>query len=360
MKLKKLFAGIVAVAMMATMAAPAFATNSGTETTNTISFSSNAVNSVKLTKNYKVENGTAPAENLQFKLTYWKESDVATSGTENAIANEKTYNADFTEGDTVAGLTADSSKTFDIDLTELGINRVGKYYFKVQEVAGTKASVDYDSNVRVLVVSAVNKVNADKKLEEGIEYYAALYELGADGETLGSKISGDNAFNNAYGAENVFKIDLSKEVRGEFADRNKDFTFNISFKAAEGKTANDYYGATVVLNGSPEVWAIDEAEHIVTLKHGDTFVINNLPAGVTYTITEDFEDADWSTKVNDVAGKVATGSIEANATIAYVNTHNGVPDTGVILDNAPYIALMAIVVAGAAVMVIKKRRYNED
>ena len=31
MKLKKLFAGILAVAMMATMAAPAFATTGGTE-----------------------------------------------------------------------------------------------------------------------------------------------------------------------------------------------------------------------------------------------------------------------------------------------------------------------------------------
>ena len=35
-------------------------------------------------------------------------------------------------------------------------------------------------------------------------------------------------------------------------------------------------------------------------------------------------------------------------------------DTGVILDNAPYIALMMVVVAGAAVMIIKKRRHFED
>lgn len=141
----------------------------------------------------------------------------------------------------------------------------------------------------------------------------------------------------------------------------REFTFNIVFKPAAGKTKDDYVGATVVKNGETETWAIDESvTHNVTLKHGDTFVINNLPEGVTYTITEDFNDSNWTTKVGSTVTKVASGTVNEDAVVEYVNTHVGVPDTGVILDNAPYIALLTIVAAGAVVMIMKKRRNYED
>ena len=350
MKLKKLFAGVVAAAMIATMSFPAFAT---------VSFSENPVTKIELTKNYNVATGTtAPAENLGFKMTFWKSEEVATAGAANAIVQEKTYNADFTNGNTVANLTsATNTKKIEIDLTQLGINKVGKYYFKIQELAGTKAGVTYDGHTRVLLVSAVNDVDSDKKIQsDAIKFYAALYELGEDGETLGSKIEGSDAFTNSYG---TFKIDLSKEVHGAFADRAKEFTFKISFKPATGKTSADYVGATVVKNSVAEVWAIDESVHTVNLKHNDTFEINNLPAGVTYTIIEDFNAPNWTTKVGSDTTTTATGTINENTTIAYVNTHTDVPDTGVILDNAPYILMLAVVAGGAMMMVIKKRREEE-
>lgn len=355
MKLKKLFAGVVAAAMIATMSFPAFAT---------VSFSESPVTKIDLTKKYNVATGTtAPAENLGFEMTFWKSEDVATAGAANAIVEKRTYNADFTNGGTVSSLTNTTNKNIGIDLTQLGINKVGKYYFKIQEVAGNKAGVTYDGHTRVLLVSAVNDVDADKKLSSNnIKFYAALYELGEDGETLGNKIGGSDAFENSYGTSTskIAKITLSKEVRGEFADREREFTFNIVFKPATGKTKDDYVGATVVKNGTAETWAIDESvTHTVTLKHGDTFVINNLPEGVTYTITEDFNDSNWTTTVGSTETKVASGTVNEDAVVEYVNKHNGVPDTGVILDNAPYILMLAVVAGGAMMLVIKKRREEE-
>ena len=156
MKLKKLFAGVVAAAMIATMSFPAFAA---------VSFSESPVTKIELTKKYNVATGmTAPAENLGFKMTFWKAEDVATAGAANEINQEKTYNADFTNGGTVSSLTNTTNKNIEIDLTQLGIKKVGKYYFKIQEVAGDKAGVTYDGHTRVLLVSAVNDVDADKKL----------------------------------------------------------------------------------------------------------------------------------------------------------------------------------------------------
>lgn len=216
MKLKKLFAGVVAAAMIATMSFPAFAT---------VSFDENPVTKIELTKKYNVATGTtAPAENLGFKMTFWKAEDVATAGAANAINQERTYYADFTNGSTVSSLTNTTNKNIEIDLTQLGINKVGKYYFKIQEVAGNKAGVTYDGHTRVLLVSAVNDVGADKKLNStDIKFYAALYELGEDGKTLGNKIGGSDAFENSYGTSTskIAKITLSKEVRGEFADRER-------------------------------------------------------------------------------------------------------------------------------------------
>lgn len=140
----------------------------------------------------------------------------------------------------------------------------------------------------------------------------------------------------------------------------REFTFNIVLKPATGKTKDDYVGATVVKNGEAETWAIDESvTHTVTLKHGGTFVINNLPEGVTYTITEDFNDSNWTTKVGSTETKVASGTVNEDATVEYVNKHIGVPDTGVILDNAPYMLMLAVVAGAAMTLVIKKRREEE-
>ena len=48
-----------------------------------------------------------------------------------------------------------------------------------------------------------------------------------------------------------------------------------------------------------------------------------------------------------------------NNSVEFINKSTVNVDTGVILDNAPYIALLTFVAAGAVFMVIKKRREEE-
>ena len=59
--------------------------------------------------------------------------------------------------------------------------------------------------------------------------------------------------------------------------------------------------------------------------------------------------------------QVANGTIDEDATVEYVNKQHGddAIDTGVILDNAPYILMLAVVAGGAMTLVIKKRREEE-
>ena len=57
---------------------------------------------------------------------------------------------------------------------------------------------------------------------------------------------------------------------------------------------------------------------------------------------------------DETKGEKTSGAAEIT------NTSTVNVNTGVILDNAPYIALLTIVAAGAVVMIMKKRRNYED
>lgn len=369
MKLKKLFAGILAVAMMATMAAPAFAATTyvGSNGSSKIEVDGDGHAYLPVTKNFTVVSGTAP-DSMEFTFTLAKK-DVASElaeGTEtpavpDAVNNALKVTIDKSlnnNSDLVTGTRV--SKNFQIDLAALGITHVGKYTYELTENEANIPGVTCDATKLTLVVSVVN-ANAANPDGEHFAYYAALSK---DGE----KISYTDAFTNTYSA---LQGTVTKKVEGDFADLSKTFKFKVTLsKIAEGKI-NSYKGAIVSSTNNtvtnPTTISFDDGVGYVYLKRGDTVTISNLPAGVSYTIEEVEGEGyllnDYKTKINDVDSTTRTAShddITENFEDTYTNTREGTPDTGVILDNAPYIALMMVVVAGAAVMIIKKRRHFED
>ena len=52
-------------------------------------------------------------------------------------------------------------------------------------------------------------------------------------------------------------------------------------------------------------------------------------------------------------------TFSAAETVEITNNNGAMIDTGVILDNAPYILMLAVVAGGAMTLVIKKRREEE-
>ena len=105
------------------------------------------------------------------------------------------------------------------------------------------------------------------------------------------------------------------------------------------------------------------------MKHGQTATFANVPKDVTVVVDEMngndavADDTDFTVNGNtyhvtyEHKSVTMTGE-DATATVTNRSTTN--VDTGVILDNAPYIALLTIVPAGAVVMILKKRRNYED
>lgn len=396
MKLKKFFAGVLAAAMMLTVGATAaFATEGNNQSDNvTNSFPGatiGATSDLVLTKTYKVENGKAPFEEFEFDVTYVgavkKDTNVVSEPT--SLHLEK--KAEFTKsglnlGEGVTGLVANTyTNTFKINMNELQIptGGTGIYVYKITEKNNGTPAVSYntDGGCLYLIVTVSHVTGENNVIQDGQYNYAVALRRGNDNITAaaatnGTKVLNTDAFHNTYGAgDNAPKsVELKKVVHGNFGDLGKTFTFTVTFHKATDTTK--YAPIAFTTDTAYGVFAADadgkatgtavtelayEQSYIVTLKHNETISFSNLPAGVTYTMTENGKVDDKVDGVYTVFGeKSSKTKVEDAANVTIENTNEGQPDMGVVLDNAPYIAMLAIVAIGGVALMLNKRRRDEE
>lgn len=394
MKLKKFFAGVLAAAMMLTVGATAaFATEPAASTV-TDSFEGDITleSTLTLTKHYNVVKGKAPLEDFKFDVTYLGSMSVETGVNYSGATipqREAKFDTSIT-GATATGLPVGSySADFTIGMSELGLNNLGGtgiFVYKIAEVnAGTPGVVyNTDQGALYMIVTVTHKTTGtNHQIVDGqYDYAVALRRASAEATVVqaltGTKVSAGDAFHNTYGAGNAVNgVELKKTVHGNFGDLGKEFTFNVAFT----KGADKNYGPITVDNTAGyDIYKANEngekgekvagteleygQTYIVTLKHDTKITFNNLPANVTYTMTENGKDA--TGKVDGlyvVKGEQPDGTVSAGAEVAKVNienTNEGTPDMGVVLDNAPYIAMLAIVAIGGVALMLNKRRRDEE
>lgn len=350
MKLKKLFAGVVAAAMIATMSFPAFAARP------TPNVGSDGL--VTITKKYTVtgsEEKKAPAETFTFTVTPGakvngaektvEKSEATTIPTMAANSNEKTV--------AFTALTEDGTGTFTVDVANLNIKKPGMYYYTVTETPSNTAGVDYAAKSMIMVITAGY---ADDGEDSSLSYWAALH----DSTNYNDK---NSKFENTYTAGS---LKVTKKVTGSLGDKDKKFNVDVTFTAPAGKTVKSTI--TYVNNGAesidPDAWKLNtttnqyEAKVTVELAHEGSVQFNNIPKDVTYIVEEqDYSREEYTaTYEGDKSGTIAN---DVKSTTITNNKGDDNIDTGVILDNAPYILMLAVVAAGAMTLVIKKRREEE-
>lgn len=164
-------------------------------------------------------------------------------------------------------------------------------------------------------------------------------------------------------------VELTKHVAGKFGDQSKEYEF-------------EYYYTE---NGQ-------QSEHkTVKLKNGETQVIlQDVPIGAVLTIIEEdskgyaltsnigsisgTEDDEKKTVTISVYGDTATQAEESEVAayaaevtgrtdklkVELTNTRDFDPDTGVLLDTLPYIVILAVVASGVALLMLRKRRKEDD
>lgn len=394
MKLKKFFAGVLAAAMMLTVGATAaFATTPATDATTpaqeTITgldgtTKLTADSDVSIFKRYKVVNGAAPSETFEFEVKFAEKFD-----TDKAATNAADPVVNLNGGKKEIAFTGPVTGTnnvghFTLTPRELGLAApagVGKYVYTITEKNNGTPAVEYDSSTLYLVVSVVHKTDSTTHaIEDGYDYYVSLRKGSKTGEKSNAY------FVNTYGKEGTLKeLELTKTVRGSFGDLGETFTFNVQFTGDASK-----YAGVSVKSVSENATVKDSTDapvtglmalnknYTVTMMHGGKVEFSNLPDGIGYVISEN--GSEWVTTETSTSAKKgqytvtlangnltgedapeATGTITtANASVGFINTHEGTPDMGVVLDNAPYIAMLAVVAIGGVALMLNKRRRDEE
>lgn len=356
MKLKKFFAGVLAAAMMLTVGATAAFATGSTITLDGKEYSDAQTVTVK--KVYKLEGNGSNAKET-FTLAQVGNGVVKSGDATSAPALGTITGAKFNTGAATA-----EGVTGNITITLPEYTKVGVYEYTLKENSTNKfAGVSYFEGSIKLVVSVVNGTNGQLRV-------AAVHTEGYDdeGNYLGTK---SDTFTNTYVANNIA---VTKTVEGNLGDKTKEFDFTIDFEKADNESAPT--GITYTVNNVENTVRFGEdgkARVKFTLKNGQTLNFVNVPKNVKYTVTEDdYTDMNDPTKgyttTVSVNGANSTTGLTSNAqtmtkdaaTVAFTNTKGATIDTGVILDNAPYIALLAIVAIGGVALMLNKRRRDEE
>ena len=326
---------------------------------------------IELTKTFTAVNQgtTSQEEDFTFTIT----AGAMVNGKRVEVANNKDLTGvpDFGTDKTLvkhvdnltAGVTDKESGTFEIDpKEELNITRPGIYYYTVTETNKGVQGVTYAEPLTMKVTAGYATTDATE-----LTYWVALTRDTAETNFLfnkDKKVGQDKAFENTYRAGALV---ITKAIRGSNGDRAHEFNFTITLSGQKGTKVS------YMVNNNPTTDTIGEngTLTISNIKMADNgqFVISNIPYGVTYTISEATEGYTATAKKgSDTANLTTTDTTAAytdsvdaaSTTIAFTNTlGNTVIDTGVILDNAPYILMLAVVAGAAMTLVIKKRREEE-
>ena len=175
-------------------------------------------------------------------------------------------------------------------------------------------------------------------------------------------ISADTTFYAKYVPASA-NLTVTKTVTGKLGDTNKAFTFTIT--KADGTAAN-------ITNTNIEISEADRAKvewkgnGQFTLKDGASITFKNLPSGEYKIVEDDYTGEKYETSYVVDSGDSQSGREAAvtmsgtNMTLAFTNHCTLFPDTGVLLDTLPYIVILAVVAGGVALLMLRKRRKNDD
>lgn len=335
--MKKLLALIMALAMVLSLSATAFAAAANQDA------SFNVI--------YKLANDstTSPAETFTFTFSNGKVADAAEGVSAPAIPS---VTVNFTEGEaTAAGVT----KPVTVPLSRITWPSVGVYTYDVKQTAGTQAGVTYDSKTLKMKVTVA--------LGNDGQYYVAFVTTTLDDSNKdGQTDVKSGSFENTYSAGSLA---VTKNVTGNMGDRNRYFKITVTLTGEGEKNHATSYpvtGGSKLVNGtdgtSDSTISVGTPAYFY-LKHGETFTIANLPYGVTYTVVEENYSNDGYTTTTTYSDD-ANKKIDSNPdTVTITNHKEAAVDTGIMLDSLPYVLLLTVCVVCMVAFFVKKRSARE-
>lgn len=344
---KKLGAFVLAGTMLLSMGTTVFAAEEPTVP------NVNQNGRVPITKEFEMADGLrTPAATFKF---------TATSQTQDALPatiTDVTYQA----GET--GTLKDGkyviSKDTAISFTGAW-KHAGEYVYTVTESKENPISnVTYDTSsytLRVYVINGTNGLEIEK-----------ITAQGATGKT--DKI----LFTNTY-AKNDATLTIEKNTEGDYADKTRKFDFEITFTKSPMSDQTTFTGTI----GAQSVECTAGQTKTFKLADGEQLVFNNLPVGTTYMVKELAATDGYTPKVTVIENQTTTvtnktvqetealDTLKENGKnnlvgenenkVTFTNTYKDVAVTGIVMNNLPFILLVAVaIVAFVSLAVVKRRR----
>lgn len=228
------------------------------------------------------------------------------------------------------------------------------------------------------VTKTTKKVIGSTKVENGVTYVlTGWYAENGDGGAKGGLIL-DNDWSYtptepqlADGTVNFYaeyvpmysQVTVSKTVTGALGDKAKEFSFTLNVTDSAGNAITG--GIKAKKSSNEETPSIDNGYQF-TLKDGENIVFTNVPTYATVAVTEnDYTGANGGYSTSYVVDNgQSTGGLEAklenisagNHTIAFTNSKDVNPDTGITLHSMPYLLVLAGVLVGGMAWMRRRKR----
>ncbi len=177
---------------------------------------------------------------------------------------------------------------------------------------------------------SISSSDGDPGMWKSVTFKAKLNAGALNGETTNKAMVGHVYTNEVrlpkIETKNLF-ITKTVEVvaaQGTTVNSNMEFTFRVELTdAGNAQLPGEYSWA---IDGQPQPEKLSSGSTI-TLKHGQTAVISDLPAGTKYTVTETDLPAGYSAAVASKSGSVDTA---AQQNVEFINTYDVEPLTEVV------------------------------
>ena len=289
---------------------------------------------------------TASAEGENFKVYYVDaESQPCTVvPAETLHFNVTAEGMDSDRMIAVADTAAAGSETT-VPITLPTYQSAGEYAYTITQTAGTASGVTYDSG------SIVFKVLVGYDTDDRLKVLAT--GMGNNGETK------KDSFTNicSYGS-----LSISNRVSGTDTDRDTLFSITVSFEAPEEEEIPNVITYTVAAaDGTETTGTVTGGSGgsgrtksvTLTMKHGSVATFSNIPAGVSYSVSQQIMDGFGTPQITPPSGSITAGQT-ASTTVQNYASHT--IDSGIHFRNTGTIIVFAAAVIGLLALLLGKRR----
>lgn len=244
---------------------------------------------------------------------------------------DSTFTIDVAEGKT-------SGETIISLPSKEAFGNIGVYNYEIKEKPVNTAGMTYDTTPKKLTITVVRD-------DEG-NLVRVVTVTGEDEQGNPVKV---DAFRNSFYAGS---LTIEKKLAGNYRDYNDEFEITVTLDP-EGKVLDK---DIIQAEGATDITQSEETG-VVTIKYefnGEkSFTIANIPYGVEYKVEETNKGDYEVSYTGDTSGTI--NSDNSAPEIIITNTRDIDIDAGVLLDNAPYIAILAVAIGGLALFLIRRR-----